>query len=371
MRFVLVIPHAVILWLLGIASGFVTVVAWFVILTKGEHPAPAFIGAYLRYLARIHGYAAFLTDAYPPFSLQEEPEYPIQIEVGAGSTNRVTVYFRIVLLLPAYLISLLLTIGSLVVGFAGFVVALFTGYLPAPIHNATAAMHRYSLRLAAYALLMQDRYPDGLFGDPSLVANAAPSQFPDIDSIPGASVVSSWSPVQDEVPLQIAPDSVTAWPLVVTRGGKKVILTDLVLGGVEVLGAVILAVVLLTSSAVTPLTNNFWSTNYYAPIANISSAVGNTLQDIQAPTTNWAAITTDCANMTAAFYRAGNVPNYPEPSPNSELVQGLRLVYVYAKVCSTVTAPQRKASQLTRLADYLTQAETHLQLFLYDIPQPI
>jgi hypothetical protein len=70
-RPILVIPHIVVLWALGIAWAFATVVAWFAILFTGRHPEPLFrfgVGV-MRWSTRVEAYLLLLRDEYPPFTL--------------------------------------------------------------------------------------------------------------------------------------------------------------------------------------------------------------------------------------------------------------------------------------------------------------
>ena len=71
-KWLLAIPHLVILFFLGIAALFVTIFAWFAILFTGRYPAGAFgfVVGVMRWNTRVVGYAFLLvTDSYPPFSL--------------------------------------------------------------------------------------------------------------------------------------------------------------------------------------------------------------------------------------------------------------------------------------------------------------
>ncbi len=69
-RIVLAIPQLVVLWLLGIAWAFTTILAWFAILVTGRFPNGlyAFGVSMLRWHLRVEAYLLLLTDAYPPFS---------------------------------------------------------------------------------------------------------------------------------------------------------------------------------------------------------------------------------------------------------------------------------------------------------------
>ena len=71
-KWLLVIPHCIILWFLWIAAIVCVVIAWFAILFTGRYPRGLFdfvVGVY-RWSLRVVAYAFLLTtDIYPPFSL--------------------------------------------------------------------------------------------------------------------------------------------------------------------------------------------------------------------------------------------------------------------------------------------------------------
>jgi hypothetical protein len=71
-KWLLAIPHYVVLWFVWIGAFVAIVVAWFAILFTGQYPRSLFdfvVGA-MRWTLRVNAYAfLLLTDAYPPFSL--------------------------------------------------------------------------------------------------------------------------------------------------------------------------------------------------------------------------------------------------------------------------------------------------------------
>jgi len=72
-KWLLAIPHYVVLFFLGIGALVAVIVAWFAILFTGTYPRGLFdyVVGVLRWSNRVNGYAFVLvTDQYPPFSLR-------------------------------------------------------------------------------------------------------------------------------------------------------------------------------------------------------------------------------------------------------------------------------------------------------------
>ncbi|MGC0314038.1 DUF4389 domain-containing protein [Kitasatospora acidiphila] len=168
LRWLILIPHLIVVWVLSIAAFFAAIVGWFAALLTAQLPAPI-----ARYLSNFLGYDARLTvslflliDRYPPFSLRQPPEYPVRIEVRPGQLNRAAVFFRLILMIPAAIISGFLGAGWLVLAFFIWLWTLITARLPRPLFEATAALVRYRMRFIAYSLMLTSAYPKRLFGDP-------------------------------------------------------------------------------------------------------------------------------------------------------------------------------------------------------------
>ena len=167
-RLLLAIPHFLVLYVLAIAAEVVAVIGWFAALFTGRLPAGLadFLTGWLRWSARVYAYVGLLTDQYPPFALADA-DYPVRLSAAPGGLNRVAVLFRLILAIPASLLLALIGYGAAVIGIVIWLIVLVTGSMPAPLHQAVAAVIRYSARFYGYFFLMSGTYPGGLFGDPA------------------------------------------------------------------------------------------------------------------------------------------------------------------------------------------------------------
>ena len=177
-KWLLAIPHIVVLAFLWIAFFVLTFVALVAIVFTGRYPRSLFefnVGV-LRWSWRVgfYTFAALGTDRYPPFTLGSAPDYPARLDVvyPARLSRGLALVKWWLLAIPQYLIVALLLGGGtrfdwvasgvglidVLVLFAG-VALLFTGGYPQGIFDLVVGLDRWALRVAAYAGLMTDRYP--------------------------------------------------------------------------------------------------------------------------------------------------------------------------------------------------------------------
>lgn len=172
-KWLLAIPHYIILAFLWIAFVVVSIIAFFAILFTARYPKGLFdfnVGV-LRWTWRVgfYSYQALGTDRYPPFTLASV-DYPADLDVPYPERlSRGLVLIKWWLLAIPHYIVVAIFQGSggdrggaglvPILAIFGAVALLFTGKYPEDIFRLVVGMNRWSYRVAAYASLMTDEYP--------------------------------------------------------------------------------------------------------------------------------------------------------------------------------------------------------------------
>ncbi len=73
-RFIVLIPHLIVLWVLGILAFFLMLVTWVPVLILGRQADLIYtiVGGIYRWQLRVSAYMLMMVDKYPPFSLGED-----------------------------------------------------------------------------------------------------------------------------------------------------------------------------------------------------------------------------------------------------------------------------------------------------------
>jgi hypothetical protein len=195
-RLFLVFPHYVWLGIWGVGAVVAAFANWLATLILGRPPAALhrFLAAYVKYATQVYAYLLLAADPYPPFD--GRPGYPVDVEIAPPERqNRLTVAFRLILVIPALLLGAAL-LGEPTLGFGsssrgnqatfrdalgvvhaaaflGWFAAVARRRMPHGLRDSVAWGIGYGAQLWAYLFVLTSRYPDS---DPEVVLGELPSR---------------------------------------------------------------------------------------------------------------------------------------------------------------------------------------------------
>jgi hypothetical protein len=162
-KWILAIPHFIIIYLLLIVAGILQFIAFFSILFTKKWPRGMFdftVQIY-RWTANVSAYSLLLLrDEYPPFS-GEAGKYPLTLEVDYDEDlSRWMIFVKWLLAIPHYIVLIFVLLAAYVVVWIAFFAILFTGRYPRGMFDFVVGSLRWLNRVQAYAhWFMTDRYP--------------------------------------------------------------------------------------------------------------------------------------------------------------------------------------------------------------------
>jgi hypothetical protein len=152
----------------GLTAGIVSFLGWFASLARGRMPEGFrnLLAYGLRYRAEVVAYELLLTERYPnsdpELSLppRETPEHPVQVVVTDDlRRSRLTVFFRLLLVLPHFVWLYLWSIAVVVVAIVNWFATLIVGTPPAALHRFMSAFVRYTTHVYAYLFVVANPFP--------------------------------------------------------------------------------------------------------------------------------------------------------------------------------------------------------------------
>jgi hypothetical protein len=182
-KWLLLLPHYVVLTGLWVAFLVVTLFAYVVVLTSGRYPKAMFefgVGV-LRWTWRVmyYGYVVLGTDRYPPFTVHKVPDYPAELDIEPaldrprwlplvawllviphGMILKGLLNTELLRLIPIGSFSIPIPVGVTSAGITVIATQLvITGQHPRGLYDLFTGVARWLLRVAAYVALLTAVYP--------------------------------------------------------------------------------------------------------------------------------------------------------------------------------------------------------------------
>jgi hypothetical protein len=200
-RWILAIPHFIVLSVWGVAAFFAVIIAWFALVLTGRYPQGLydFVAGLLRYSTAVYGYVAFLTDQYPPFSADTD-NYPVRLRVPPPKPeyDRLKAAFRIILAIPVLIVAYAMQVVWEVGAFISWFAILILGRQPKGLQDMIVLGLSYQQRAYAYVMLVTEDWPP--FLDPQAASLAGGTGGSGLPPAPPAPPAAPEAPIRREGP---------------------------------------------------------------------------------------------------------------------------------------------------------------------------
>lgn len=161
-RFILAIPHLLVLNAWGSLVQVLAFIQWWLILFTGMRNQGIWNlqNSYLGYASRAYAYTGLLFDKWPAIGEKPGGEPTTYEFIYEQKAVRLSNFFRPIMLIPALFIYFaLLIVTAFALLFSWFTIVI-AGKQPQGFFNFILKTQRYWITLNAYGLLMTDSYPN-------------------------------------------------------------------------------------------------------------------------------------------------------------------------------------------------------------------
>lgn len=161
-KWLILIPHYLVLFVLAIGAVFVAFVAFFATLFTAKYPEGMwnYMVGVQRWGMRVMAYHFLITDNYPPFTLQETPEDTIQLKaVYPERVSRWRPFFAWLLVIPYAIVASLIILAAEICSIFAFFTIIFTKKIPAGLFGVIRNGFTWNIRFTFYSYWMSTRYP--------------------------------------------------------------------------------------------------------------------------------------------------------------------------------------------------------------------
>lgn len=165
-RLILLLPHYLVLMVLGIASGLSVLVTWIPILGSGRFPGWAMdlYEVTYRWYVRVAAYALLMVEDYPPFS--PDAPYPVDLTIDAPQEISnvwgiplIGIWVRGLLAIPQGIVIFFLGIACWLALWVVWIPVLAYGRFPQLGYDLFGGYLRISTRVSIWTLLVPVPYP--------------------------------------------------------------------------------------------------------------------------------------------------------------------------------------------------------------------
>ena len=168
LHWLLAIPHFIILYVIDVIAFVMVVLAWFSGVFTGRIPEGLQkpLAMTQRYNASITTYMFWLREEYPPFTFDgtftdpgQDPRLHVDVVPAVEDRSRLTIFFRIFMIIPQIFVLFFVSIAVCFVVFIGFFAVIILGRWPTGLGNFVVGFTRWTTRLNGYFYLLTDEYP--------------------------------------------------------------------------------------------------------------------------------------------------------------------------------------------------------------------